>query len=235
MVLQANPRCELGIRLRLTGVPLGEVFSFISGLYFRGKLAYATAFSESPTPASSSVYIITSSNGLIAPETLTSPDQLQEMADVPIHASNPRYTLPLERDITRLAAEIDQFDKVVLLGSVATPKYVDPLWNILGDRLMIPAAFIGLGDMARGSLMLRAVREGKQLAYVGAKPASREAGSSRCSGSRAGARAKQESRRTHRRETRMPACRKMTASFLLPSTFTQFAGESWGTAGTVHY
>lgn len=183
MVLGANSPCELGIRLRLTGAPLGEIFSFISGLYFRGKLAYAAAFSESPTTASGSVFIITSSYGLVAPHTLTSLHQLQEMAGVPIHVSNPQYRVPLERDITRLAAEIDRSDKVVLLGSVATSKYVDPLRNILGDRLMIPTAFIGLGDMGRGSLMLRAVRNGKPLVYVGAKAASRKTASSRGSGS----------------------------------------------------
>jgi hypothetical protein len=56
-------------------------------------------------------------------------------------------------------------DQVVLLGSVATGKYVDVLWPILGSRLRFPVAFAGLGDMARGGLMLRAAREGKELEY----------------------------------------------------------------------
>lgn len=174
MILRADARCELGVRLRLTGAPLGEIFSFVSGLYFRGKLAYASAFSESAKAAGSSVFIITSARGLVAPCALTRTEQLREMADVPIHVSNPQYRLPLERDIARLAAQLDDWDRIVLLGSVATPKYVEPLWKILGARLMVPAAFIGLGDMARGSLMLRAAREGKELVYVGVTPPGRE-------------------------------------------------------------
>jgi hypothetical protein len=154
------------MRLRLTGAPLGEIFSFLSGLYFRGKLAYASAFSESEKATGNSIFIITSAHGLVSPYALTGLRQLREMAEVPIHISNPRYRLPLERDVLRLVAQIRKSDKVVLLGSVATPKYVEPLSNILGDRLMIPAAFIGLGDMARGSLMLRAVRDRKQLVYI---------------------------------------------------------------------
>jgi hypothetical protein len=166
LILRPDSRCELGMRLRLTGAPLGEIFSFLSGLYFRGKLAYASAFSESEKATGNSIFIITSAHGLVSPYALTGLRQLREMAEVPIHISNPRYRLPLERDVLRLVAQIRKSDKVVLLGSVATPKYVEPLSNILGDRLMIPAAFIGLGDMARGSLMLRAVRDRKQLVYI---------------------------------------------------------------------
>ncbi len=48
---------------RPPGVPLGEVFSFLSGLYFRGKLAYAEAFA-SPPPGLAGVYVITPNEGL---------------------------------------------------------------------------------------------------------------------------------------------------------------------------
>ncbi len=42
---------ELARRLRgADEVPLGEIFAFMSGLYFRGKLAYANAFAR-PLPA----------------------------------------------------------------------------------------------------------------------------------------------------------------------------------------
>ena len=57
---------------------------------------------------------------------------------------------------------------VVLLGSLATRKYLDPLGEVLGDRLRVPGAFIGLGDMSRGGLLLRAAAEGRELAYVDA-------------------------------------------------------------------
>jgi hypothetical protein len=165
-LLGPNARCELAMRLRLSGAPLGEVFSFVSGLYFRGKLAYANAFAVPSDGPLDSVFIITSGHGLIPPRAITSLSQLHEMAEVSIHISNPRYRLPLERALRQFASQIGERDRVVLLGSVATPKYLDPLRQILGDRLMIPAAFIGMGDMCRGALMLRAVREGKPLDYV---------------------------------------------------------------------
>jgi hypothetical protein len=180
VILAPSSHSKLAIELRLSGVPLGEIFSFISGLYFRGKLAYATTFSRSGKTQSDSVFVITSTHGLVSPHTVTGLGQLREMAKVPIHISNPQYRLPLERDVLRLAQRIDENDRVVLLGSVATPKYVEPLWNILGNRLLIPSAFIGLGDMGRGSLMLRAVREAKQLLYVGVTPVARK-GSSQAS------------------------------------------------------
>ena len=42
---------DLATRLRSpAGAPLGEVFSFVSGLYFRGKLAYARRFARPPDP-----------------------------------------------------------------------------------------------------------------------------------------------------------------------------------------
>src|SRR5207253_9073079 len=39
---------DLARRLRAEGAPLGELFSFVSGLYFRGKLAYALRFAQPP-------------------------------------------------------------------------------------------------------------------------------------------------------------------------------------------
>jgi hypothetical protein len=155
---------ELATRVRQAGASLGEIFSFISGLYFRGKLAYASAFSE---PSSSeSIFVITASHGLLAPDILIRRDRLREMAHVPISVSDPRYRVPLERDVARLAAQIGHGDEVVLLGSIATPKYIEPLCSVLGERVMIPSDFIGRGDMSRGSLMLRAVRDKTQLAYM---------------------------------------------------------------------
>src|ERR1051325_10991404 len=41
-----SPRAEFPLAVQLRrreGAPLGEVFAFLSGLYFRGKLTYATA------------------------------------------------------------------------------------------------------------------------------------------------------------------------------------------------
>jgi hypothetical protein len=164
LLFRETAALELATRLRHAGASLGEIFSFISGLYFRGKLAYANAFSE---PLSSqSIFVITATHGLLAPDVSIGRDRLYEMAQVPISASDPRYRIPLERDVMRLATEMGKADEIVLLGSIATPKYLEPLCSVLGERVMIPSDFIGRGDMSRGALMLRAVRDRTQLAYT---------------------------------------------------------------------
>src|SRR5262249_32645808 len=53
----------------------------------------------------------------------------------------------------------------VLLGSIASDKYVELLLEILGQRLLFPVDFVGRGDMSRGGLMLRAARSGTELPY----------------------------------------------------------------------
>ena len=167
LLLREEARFELATRLRESGAPLGELFGFMSGLYFRGKLTYARAFAE-PMVADglSSVLIITASRGLLPPEACLQIADLKDMASVPIDASELRYRIPLERDAARLASQLGTACEVVLLGSIATRKYVDPLLEIFGDRLLFPADFVGRGDMSRGGLMLRSVREGIQLVYT---------------------------------------------------------------------
>ena len=167
VLLNPKAKFDLATRLRSTGASLGEVFSFISGLYFRGKLAYGNTFGKAVTDQNSAVLIITATRGLLAPSTVIRPEDLDEMAAVPIRNSEPRYRLPLERDAMILASRLPRDRKIVLLGSVATSKYLEPLSNILGNRLLIPAEFVGLGDMSRGSLLLQAVRAGNQLSYIG--------------------------------------------------------------------
>lgn len=159
-----NSRCELAVRLRDGGAPLGEVFSFVSGLYFRGKLAYARAFVRPPRDVAG-VMIITASHGLMTPDTIVGAEELQAMAASSIDERKASYRAPLERDARRLAAKLGRAE-VVLLGSIATQKYAEPLLGIFGAKLMFPAEFAGRGDMSRGGLMLRAVREGEPLTYV---------------------------------------------------------------------
>ncbi len=55
---------------------------------------------------------------------------------------------------------------MVLLGSVASGKYVDLLADVLGERLRFPAEFVGRGDMSRGGLLLRCVAAESELQYV---------------------------------------------------------------------
>jgi hypothetical protein len=150
---------------RPPGVPLGEVFSFLSGLYFRGKLAYAQAFATPPAGLTG-VYVITPNEGLRPADELVDLARLRRFAQVDIDADDARYHRPLRRDARRLAAVLGRGDEVVLLGSVATGKYVDPLTEALGERLRFPGDFVGRGDMSRGGLLLRSVREGRELDYL---------------------------------------------------------------------
>ncbi len=165
MVASDRAKFELAVRLRAAGVPLGELFSFISGLYFRGKLAYLRAFAQA-SPGVGGAFVITACGGLIEPETLITRDRLREISAERVEANNPRYRGPLERDARKLAKRIGASCSVVLLGSIATPKYVEPLLGIFGERLLFPAEFVGRGDMSRGGLMLRCALTGEQLTYV---------------------------------------------------------------------
>jgi hypothetical protein len=167
MIFRDSANNALARRLRDTGLPLGEAFSFISGLYFRGKLAYATAFARPPSGVPG-VWVITACGGLISPDRLLTRDELSRISSAPVSECEPRYRLPLERDARRLAKRIGPLCEVVLLGSIATPKYVEPLAKIFGPRLLFPVDFAGRGDMSRGGLMLACVRTGTQLSYVSA-------------------------------------------------------------------
>lgn len=165
--LLLNDRASFDIATRVRseeGAPLGEVFSFLSGLYFRGKLTYARAF-ENPVPETSGVHLITATDGLWSPATNVTLRDLQRFATVPIDAKEPRYRLPLERDAERLAESLGEGCDVVLLGSIATRKYVDVLEPIFGDRLLFPMEFIGHGDMARGAMLLKRAASGDELTY----------------------------------------------------------------------
>jgi hypothetical protein len=69
-------------------------------------------------------------------------------------------------DARRLEASVPSEGRVVLLGSVATAKYLEVLAEVFGDRLAFPSDFVGRGDMSRGALMLRAAAAGTELEYV---------------------------------------------------------------------
>jgi hypothetical protein len=165
LLLRPNANFDLALRLRREGVPLGELFAFLSGLYFRGKLAYAQRFAAPPegVPAA---FIITSGHGLALPETVITLEQLQQIASIPIHADDPRYREPLERACRTLDEIAGPYCDFVLLGSIATLKYLAPMFGIFGHRLLFPEEFIGRGDMSRGGLMLRCSRAGVPLTYV---------------------------------------------------------------------
>lgn len=165
MLLRPEAGFELAVRLRREGAPLGEAFAFISGLYFRGKLAYAAAFA-SPPEGVPGAFVIASGCGLVPPETVVGIEDLRRIGEIPIDAGDPRYREPLEK-ACRVLVEIAGLEcDFVLLGSVATVKYLEPMFAVFGERLLFPPDFIGRGDMSRGGLMLRCARSGVELSYA---------------------------------------------------------------------
>jgi hypothetical protein len=161
-ILSRQSRLPLAEALRSRrGAALGDVFAFISGLYFRGKLSYARCFADLPD-----IHIITPTAGLRSPDTFVTPAAIRAFAGADIHPGNASYRTPLEESATALLETIGTGRDVVLLGSIASPKYVSVLVDIFGERLRFPADFVGRGDMSRGGLLLRKVREGVELEYV---------------------------------------------------------------------
>jgi hypothetical protein len=171
MLLSPHAGFALARTLQGEGAALGDVFRFASGLYFRGKLAYAVAFGR---PAGGAAALVMAPGaGLVPATTVVRPDDLRAYAEVPVDPDEPRFRAPLVRDAAMLAAGLAEGDEVVLLGSIAAAKYVEPLLEVLGARLRFPASFVGRGDMSRGGLLLRAVQAGVELEYVPAAGAVR--------------------------------------------------------------
>lgn len=164
MLMRPGAGFELARRLQIGDATLGEVFSFCSGLYFRGKLAYARRFAD----GAGGVLVITPSRGLVAADTPVGLSEMEEFGLVPVDSAEEGFTRPLRDSARSLTAE-----EVVLLGSIATGKYVETLLPVLGERLVFPREFIGRGDMSRGGLMLRCAASGEELAYIPAATAIR--------------------------------------------------------------
>src|SRR5215831_4355609 len=102
LLLGPGAEFDLAVRLREGRATLGEIFAFISGLYFRGKMSYVQAFASPPCGIPSAL-VIASGRGLIPPETRITVEELQQIASIPIDIADPRYHLPLERDCLSLS------------------------------------------------------------------------------------------------------------------------------------
>ena len=166
MIFNEAARFPLAQRVRQPqGVSIGEAFSFLSGLYFRGKLAYAQAFA-SPPPGFAGAYAITSNRGLLPVDTAVTLAELAAFGEVDIHPADERYAKPLRLEAQRIFRAMHCDCEVILLGSVASGKYVDLLLDVFGHRLHFPEEFVGRGDMSRGGLMLRCVSEARELSYI---------------------------------------------------------------------
>ena len=166
MILRDQAQFPLARKLRAkSGAPIADVFTFLSGLYFRGKIAYANTFAH-PALGMPGVLVITPTRGLIDARTRICLGDLREFAEVDIHEQDPRYRMPIERDASLLATKLPASSEVVLLGSIATGKYVDVLLANFGERLRFPVDFVGRGDMSRGGLMLRCAADRRELSYI---------------------------------------------------------------------
>ena len=156
---------DLARRLRSNDPPtLGEVFAFLSGLYFRGKLAYANAFADAAL-GGADVLVITPNRGLLRADLPITIAELKAFAEVDIDEDDPRYRKPLERDVRKLAKHFPGAE-ALLFGSIATGKYVDVLLQKFGERLLFPADFVGRGDMSRGGLLLRCAVDRCELRFI---------------------------------------------------------------------
>ena len=156
-LFKSGRRSELAERVHSAdGASVGEVFAHVSSLYFRGKLEYALHFAGAERTR-----VIVSGYGLVAPDWSLTLERAERVRDCPVDPREPGYREPLERDLRSLDAE-----QVVLMGSLASRKYLDVLVPLLGDRLHYPKVFLGCGDMRRGSLCLKAVESGTELEYT---------------------------------------------------------------------
>ncbi len=148
----------MATRLRSDGVPIGELFAHLSGLYFRGKITYARKFGRA--------FVITPDEGLVPADCVVTSSTLVRFRDAEISLENPSYRFPLERTARELASVVDDASEFVLLGSIASDKYVQVLSEIFGERLVFPTAFVGRGDMSRGGLLLRSAAASQELDYA---------------------------------------------------------------------
>lgn len=171
MLLSERASFQLACKLRTKpGATIAEVFTFLSGLYFRGKIAYANTFARTVN-GSCGVFVITPTRGLVDARSTITLSDLREFAAVAIDEADPRYRKPLERSVRRLAKTLGNGCEVVLLGSIATRKYVDVFLKHFEERLRFPADFVGRGDMSRGGLMLRCAADRHELSYISVKGA----------------------------------------------------------------
>ena len=162
-MLVSSSRSQLAKRLRDRTATLGEVMAWLSALYFRGKLAYAQRFGSAPG-ALPGALVMAPGMGLRPPEWPLATADLHAMGKIDIETS--AFVQPLHRDAKQIEQAYGEGTRVVLLGSIATGKYVDTLLDVFGERLLFPETFVGRGDMSRGGLLLRAARSGEELAYV---------------------------------------------------------------------
>ncbi len=170
MLVREAAKFDLAVKLRQGQATIGQVYAFISGLYFRGKTAYVEAFRAAPAGIPSGLVIVPGV-GLAPLDVAIGIEQLRTIADVPVSEDNPIYREALLNSARLLDQYAGPACAYVLLGSVASGKYTKPLLQVFGDRLLFPADFVGRGDKSRGGLMLRCANSGVELPYIAVRGA----------------------------------------------------------------
>src|SRR5581483_843907 len=103
MLMRPGANFELARQVRIGAASLGDVFTFCSGLYFRGKIAYARRFATPPRGIDGA-YIISASRGLVSTELRVGLKELKAFAAVQVHSREPLFTEPLRETAISPAA-----------------------------------------------------------------------------------------------------------------------------------
>jgi hypothetical protein len=165
LLLSPKARFDLAHQIQTTGATLDEAFTFLSGLYFRGKSIYAKRFVR-PYKKVPGIYVIISNHGLLPIDTIVTKEDLISFGEIPIDPADKRYVQNLQNAAEELLKKLPRNADVILLGSIGSKKYAELLIKIFGDRLKFPPDFVGRGDMSRGGLLLRRAESGEELEYV---------------------------------------------------------------------
>jgi hypothetical protein len=95
MLTREQADFDVARRLREGVATIGEVYSFISGLYFRGKMMYAEAFRAAPAGVPA-VLVMVPGAGLVPPETIIDAGQLRAIAGISVAEDNPEFRDPCD-------------------------------------------------------------------------------------------------------------------------------------------
>lgn len=164
-LIAPEPRSPTARQLASAGMRLGDVFTYLSGLYFNGKLTYARRYATPPASlGGEGIYIITMTDGILTPDHRVCVDDLRRYAAAERQTDEGRHAF--EVSARALAMTIGPRCDVVFMGSVASGKYTDIIEPAFGERLLFPLELVGRGQLSRGALLFRCVKEDRELEYA---------------------------------------------------------------------
>jgi hypothetical protein len=101
-----SPRARFGAALRFRseeGVPIEEAFSFMSSLYFRGKITYARHFALPPPElGDTGIFVIAPGFGLVPPSWCITGERMKKLRKTPVDLKNRSYCEPLRQHARQL-------------------------------------------------------------------------------------------------------------------------------------